>query len=164
MKLFSEIEKTIERGFKRWTERVFGQAQSDELLLVHRAMLEEIEGKVQVLSRGKRVFPYSRLTVTLSSTEADRRTIFQSAFAEGGRLETDVREALAGADCQVPRGFRVEVRIVESETPPGARPFAIEYAADEPKPADRPAELPEAPVPETAGRLVVMKGKAESAE
>ena len=59
MKLFSDIEKTIERGFRRWTERVFGQAESDELLLVHRAMLEEIEGKIQILARGKRVFPYS---------------------------------------------------------------------------------------------------------
>ena len=58
MSLFSEIEKTIERGFRRWTERVFGAAQSDELLLVHRAILEEIESKVETLARGRRVFPY----------------------------------------------------------------------------------------------------------
>ena len=36
MSLFSEIEKTIERGFHRFTERMFGPADSNELLLVHR--------------------------------------------------------------------------------------------------------------------------------
>ena len=64
MRLFSDIEKTIERGFRKWTEHVFGAAQSDELLLVHRAILEEIETKVQTAGRGQRVFPYSLVTVT----------------------------------------------------------------------------------------------------
>jgi hypothetical protein len=164
MKLFSEIEKTIERGFRRWTEKVFGQAESDELLLVHRAMLEEIEGKVQILARGKRVFPYARVTVTLSSADADRRILYQSAFGEGSRLETDVREALEGAECEMPRGFRVEVKTAESEVLPGARAFAIEYGADELKPAKRQPDGPVAPPVPVTGRLVVVKGKAENTE
>ena len=115
MSLFSEIEKTIERGFRRWTERVFGPAESDELLLVHRAILEEIETKVQTVARGRRVFPYSPrgghpgfapMRTAARSTEA--------AFAEGGRLESDIREALEGAGCEVPRGFAVEVRTAEA--------------------------------------------------
>ena len=51
MSFFSEVEKTIERAFRKWTERAFGPAQSDELLLVHRAILEEIEGKIQTVQR-----------------------------------------------------------------------------------------------------------------
>src|ERR1041385_4103857 len=90
MKLFTNIEKTIERGFRRWTERVFGEAQSDELLLVHRAILEEIENKVQVLARGKRVFPYSRVTITLRSGDPDRRARSRSStgrpFLSSARL------------------------------------------------------------------------------
>ena len=39
MSIFSEIEKGIERGFRRWTERMFGPAESNELLMVHRAIL-----------------------------------------------------------------------------------------------------------------------------
>ena len=66
MSLFSEIEKTIERGFRHWTEKMFGAADSNELLLVHRAILEEIETKVQTVARGKRVFPFSHLKVTLA--------------------------------------------------------------------------------------------------
>ena len=82
------IEKTIERGFREWTERVFGPAESDELLLVHRAILEEIEGKVQIVARGRRVFPYSRVTVTLVSRRRRPPRLYQTAFGEGGRLES----------------------------------------------------------------------------
>ena len=152
MKLFSDFEKTIERGFRKWTERVFGPAQSDELLLVHRAILEEIEGKVQIVARGKRLFPYGRLTVTLTSPDADRRALYQAAFAEAGRLESDIREALEGAGCEVPRGFAVEVKTSET----GERAFTIEYGT-------APA-APKAATHRQPARLVVVKGKTERDE
>ena len=70
---------------------MFGPAQSDELLLVHRAILEEIEGKVQTVARGRRVFPYARVAVTLVSADADRRALYQTAFGEapGSRYPRD---------------------------------------------------------------------------
>src|SRR3954468_8319602 len=107
MSLFSEIEKGIERGFRRWTERMFGPAESNELLLVHRAMLEEIESKVQVVARGRRVFPFTRVMVTLVAADPQRRTLLQGAFGE--RLGSDVSKMLEGAECEIPRGFAVEV-------------------------------------------------------
>lgn len=144
MSLFSEIEKTIERGFRRWTERAFGAANTDQLLLVHRAILEEIESKVQTVARGKRIFPFPRLTVTLVSPDADQRALYQAAFTD--RLAEDIREALQGAECEVPRGWRVEMRTAET----GSRPFAIEYHTDLPAPA--------APA---LARLVIVRGKAQ---
>lgn len=152
MNLFSEIEKTIERGFRRFAERMFGPAQSDELLLVHRAILEEIAGKVQVVARGQRVFPYPRLTVTLASGDPDRRALYQAAFGDQGRLEKDVRETLEGAGCQVPRGFALEVATVET----GERQFEIAYAMEH-------KSEPAAALPAT-GRLVVVKGKTARTE
>src|SRR5262249_35241982 len=123
MKLFSEIEKTIERGFRKWTGRMFGEAQADELLLVHRAILEHVESKVQVLGRGKCIFPFSRVRVTLNSPDAERRTLYQAAFGEEHRLESEIREALEHAGCEIPRVFSVEVATAETEGPP----FEIEY-------------------------------------
>src|SRR5213079_2112548 len=104
MSLFSEIEKGIERGFRRWTERMFGPAESNELLLVHRAILEELETRIQTVARGKRVFPFARLAVTLVAADADRRALLRAAFGEGGLLENDIREALKGAEWEVPLG------------------------------------------------------------
>ena len=147
MSIFSQIEKTIERSFRRWTERAFGPANSDELLLVHRAILEEIETKIQTVARGKRLFPYSQVGVTLVSPDAGRRALYQEAFGE--RLATDIREALDGAICEVPRGFTVEVQTAET----GPHPFAIEFGTA------RPAAAPVA-----AARLTVVRGKAQQAE
>ena len=138
MSLFSEIEKTIERGFRHWTERMFGPADSNELLLVHRAILEEIESKVQMVARGRRVFPFPRVVVTLVAAEPERRALLQAAFGE--RLGEDVREALEGSACELPRGFSVEVRTAET----GLHAFEIEYAADAAKAADGAGREPAA--------------------
>jgi pSer/pThr/pTyr-binding forkhead associated (FHA) protein len=166
MKLFSEIEKTIERGFRRFSERVFGEAESDELILVHRAILEEIAGKVQTLARGRRVFPYTRVIVTLASADPDRRAVYQTAFAEGGRLESDILEALAGAECEIPRALAVEVKAEEAQ--PGAKPFAIAYSVDATAPRIQSAAAPDAsPAPAVIrgpASLVILKGKAERTE
>ena len=151
MSLFSEIEKTIERGFRRWTERMFGPADSNELLLVHRAILEEIESKVQIVARGRRVFPFAHVVVTLVAAEADRRAMLQAAFGE--RLGEDVRETMEGSSCELPRGFSVEVRTAEA----GLRTFEIEYHV----PAAMAVETAPAPAAAAPGRLVVIKGKAE---
>jgi hypothetical protein len=152
MSLFSEIEKTIERGFRRWTEKMFGPAQSDELLLVHRAILEEIESKVQTVGRGRCVFPFARVTVTLAAADAGRRAVLESAFNEGGRLENDVRRVLEGAGCALPRSFAVEVRTSET----ASETFAVEYGVEAPK-----SETTAVP---GVGRLIVVKGKTDREE
>ncbi len=145
MSLFSEIEKTIERGFHRFTERMFGPADSNELLLLHRAILAEVEGKVQVVARGRRVFPFAHVVVTLVSADAERRTILQAAFGE--RLGADIREALEGSECELPRGFSVEVRTAEA----GLRAFEIDYSTE---PARESLQAPAA-----TGRVILVKGK-----
>src|SRR5215469_16871354 len=111
MNLFSGIEKSIERGFQRWTERLFGAAESNELLLTHRAILDDIETKVETLARGRRIFPFARVVVTIVSPDANRRAMLETAFGE--RLEADVREAFEAAGCEIPRDFSLEVRTVE---------------------------------------------------
>jgi hypothetical protein len=148
MSLFSEIEKSIERGFRRWTEKMFGPADSDQLLLVHREILEEIESQVQVMAHGRRVFPFARVTVTLTAAEEERRKLYQAAFGE--RLENDLKEALGSAECELPRGFHVEVRTAAE----GEGAFAIDYGS-EPKQAAAHA------APAAPGRLSVVRGKAE---
>ncbi len=149
MSLFAEIEKTIERGFHRFAERMFGPADSNELLLLHRAILADVEGRVQVVARGRRVFPFAHVVVTLVAAEAERRTILQAAFGE--RLGADIREALEGSECELPRGFSVEVRTAEA----GLGDFEIAYATE---PAKAEAALP------APARLIVVKGKTAISE
>ena len=167
MSFFSEVEKTIERAFRKFTERAFGPAESDELLMVHRAILEEIQGKIQVIQRGQRLFPYNALHIRLVSPEAERRALFQAAFAHERRLENDIRESLRGAGCTLPAGFVVDVETAET----GPKGFEISYAIHEPPSVPEPAPAPElpttappAPTPPApdlvAGRLIIVRGKA----
>ena len=135
MSLFSEIEKTIERGFRNWTERVFGPAESDELLLVHRAILEEIEGKVQTVARGKRVFPYTRADGDAGL--AGRRPA--RAVPGGLRRRTAAWKTICARRCEAPAArcraaSRVEVRDRRRRAP---RAFEIEYGVSCPEPAQR---------------------------
>jgi hypothetical protein len=158
MSFFTEVEKTIERAFRKWTDRAFGPAQSDELLLVHRAILEQIESKIQVIQRGRHLFPYNYLRVRLISPDPERRALFQAAFAQERRLENDIREALQGAACELPPGFTVEVETAAE----GEKGFEIEYdirEAPAPAQASVPALAPE-PVPAASARLVTTRGKA----
>ncbi|HTQ55681.1 MAG TPA: FHA domain-containing protein [Bryobacteraceae bacterium] len=162
MSFFAEVEKTIERTFRKWTERAFGPAQSDELLVVHRGILEEIESKIQVVQRGQRLFPYNYLKVTLVSQEPERRALFQAAFAQEHRLENDIREALQGAGCAIPNGFAVDVATADE----GARGFEIEYAIREVTAAAQPVPPSEPPPPaRLAARacLVAVRGSTAQA-
>ena len=122
-------------------------------MMTHRAILEEVETKVETLARGRRVFPFAHLTVTLVSSDANRRAILETAFGE--RLEADIREALEAAACEVPRGFSIEVRAAES----GPNPFEIEYATPPAKtqpqavaPSSTPATASVTPAPARASR------------
>ena len=149
MSLFSEIEKTIERGFRAWTERLFGPGQSDDLIVMHRGILEAIAGRVQTLARGERVFPFTRVIVTFAAADAERRAMLESAF--GDRLGADVKEALKAAGATAPRGFAVDVRTSED----GESPFEIEYSVEKAAPVAAPSVV---------ARVVVVRGKAEETE
>jgi hypothetical protein len=163
MSLFSEIEKTIERGFRHWTERLLGPAEAGDLITLHRAILEEIESHVETMARGKRVFPFGRIVVTLEAADQGRRTVLETAFGE--RLAEDVGEALRAVGCELPEGFGVEVQTTEPKPSDGSaapRPFEIQYFT---QPVEKPAVAAAEPAPEPPpGRLVVIKGKAEQAE
>ena len=164
MSLFADFEKSIERSFRRWIERSFGASQSDDLVTLHHAILEDIESRIETVARGRRVFPYAHLTITLISPDSERRAVLAAAF--GQRLGGDISESLRAAGCDVPRGFAVEIRTDES----GERPFAIEYrmepAADSTSaapPAVQPSVSSAAAAPAPA-RLIVTKGQAEQGE
>ena len=148
MSFFSEVEKTIEREFRKWTEKAFGPAESDELLLVQRGILDDIASKVQTGPRGKQFFPFNQVLVHLVSPDENRRNLFAAAFSAEGRLENDIRECLAGAGCDVPAGFAVEIEIAES----GARNVDVLYA-------NRVAPSVSAAKPGPA-RLFIIRGKA----
>jgi len=148
MNFFSKVEKAIEGEFHKWTEKAFGPAESNELLLLHRAILEELAGKIQIMPRGRRIFPFNHIAVGLVSSEAARRELLEAAFASENRLENDIREALSSAGCEIPAGFSVTVETAESGAP------AVQIRCENRSAASSPAAKP------GPARLFVVRGNA----
>ena len=94
-------------------------------LEISRAIVDEVERKVQPVGRGRRAFPYTRLVVRIRQTQGDRVAL-EAAFAElGDRL----RERLAELQCDAPRDLGVKVLLLK-KIPTEWAPhqlFAIEY-------------------------------------
>jgi hypothetical protein len=145
--LFSEVEKALDLRFRKWTEKIFGPHRSDDLVLLRRAILDQIGSKIETIGRGERIFPYNHLHVCLASPDSGRRELLEAAFG-GGRLQTDVREQLALAGCQAPAGFSVELETVEA----GAKQFEILYEV---------RNLTLSPVNFAPARLEVVGAKAD---
>jgi hypothetical protein len=131
MSLFSEVERNLDRRFKKWTEQIFGANQSDDLVLLRHAILDEIENHVQTLARGARGFPFNQLRVRFMSADPARRELLIAAFG-GGRLETDVCDYLVQTGAAVPAGFALEVETVEEGTKPFEIQFEVRNAAASP--------------------------------
>jgi hypothetical protein len=150
MSLFTDIEKTIDRAFRTFARQAFGAERSNDLVVLHHAILEEIETKVQVLARGQRVFPFPVVNVTIVGDTPKRRELLEAAFGE--RLQSDILSALRGVRCEIPQGFAVRLNVVEE----AFQPVEITYGKEPAK--ETPAE------PAAPGRLVVVKGKTDTAE
>jgi hypothetical protein len=151
MSLFADIEKRIDSAFRSFTRQAFGAERANDLVVLHHAILAEIESKVQILARGQRVFPFPQVNVTIVGETENRRELLRAAFGE--RLQADVLTALRSVRCEVPPGFQVVLNVVEE----AFQPVEITYSKETPKAAA--ALQPVAP-----GRLVVVKGKTGAGE
>ena len=128
---------------------------------MHRAILEEIEGKVQIVARGRRLFPYTRVRVTMHSPTPTAGRSTRPLLESGS--QRDVREMLEAAHCEMPRRFAFEVATEEG----GERPFEIAYdvaPVSAPAPAAAAAAVEAPAVAPGPGRLVVVRGKTEQPE
>jgi hypothetical protein len=113
-------------------------------LEVCQAVLDDVERRIEPVGRGRRVFPYTRLTIALHQRQPDRAPL-ESVFGDMGRR---IRERLEEVRCETPRSLEVNV-IYLPDLPESWRAdqlFAVEYVR-EPQPARAPQqEAARAPV------------------
>jgi hypothetical protein len=88
--------------------------------------------------------------VRLHTADAERRALFQAAFAQDDRLARDLRQALEAAAVEYDRKLAVEIEAADGAGPP----FEVVCELRQPS---RPSEIVE-PVGEA--RLLVVRGKA----
>jgi hypothetical protein len=144
-----ELEKAL---LKRLAARAGGPRHPLETC---RAVLDEIEDRVEPTGRGARAFPYTHVAVTLLARTGRERATLEAVLAEPPGLEERVRERLRSRGCRDPIDVTVAVKIVERAPADWeARGFAIDYRR---RAGARKADQVQAP---PTIRLTVLAGKS----
>jgi hypothetical protein len=128
----------------------------EPLEIVH-AIVEAAQEEVQSSGRGRRVFPFNAITLTILAPSRDARARLEAVFADGPPLRDRILARLASAGCPID-GIDVEISY-DSRPRKGWRntDFHIEFARV-PKPEQRAAEADSAP---PRVELTVLNGTAE---
>lgn len=151
----SHLTKRLQSRIKGFFEEPLGADATP--LEIREAVLDDIEGRVQPVGRGRRVFPYDRIAVRIAGVSTDRPAL-EAAF-EGA--DERIRERLAEVRCEAPA--KLEVSVTFSEEAPAAwtpgRLFSVECAR-----AGAPARGAHDGRLQPPLRVVVVKGSAAEQE
>jgi ribosome-associated protein YbcJ (S4-like RNA binding protein) len=112
MSLLKQAEK-FEGKVKKLIEGAFGREAAREPLEIRRAILAEIEQKIEPVGRDKRTFPFNHLRVRLFPSDPQRRAIFKAVFVEDRRLEKHILELLRRNCVHLPPDLQISVQLVK---------------------------------------------------
>jgi hypothetical protein len=150
-----------------------GSNEPRELAEIRHDILDQVRGKIQELSASQYVFPFDRILIEVRPRSAAERAAIQTAWIDRGELHTDIRSALARADCEYPKDLAVETRFREDQEGDAERTgrsvgvvrddaavenFWLTFENVRPSAAQAPAPEPGAPL-----CLTVLNGAAEPA-
>ena len=150
----SHLTRKLQSRIKDFFEEPLGADAAP--LELREAVLDDIETRAEPVGRGKRVFPYNKITVTIAGIRADRPAI-EAAFE---KFEDRIRERLSEIGCEAPAHLDIRGRF-EEETPDtwaAGRLFAVDYTrSDASVPDDGQRRQP-------ALHVAVVKGSADQGE
>jgi pSer/pThr/pTyr-binding forkhead associated (FHA) protein len=150
------LESKIASGFDR-AAREFVQSGTREPIEIVHSIVEAVEKEVQSSGRGKRVFPFNRITLMVLAPSRDARARFEAVAADEPPLRQRIVDRLGSAGCRVP-GLVVDITYVTRAPKGWENPeFHIEFERDTKAiVADVGGELSPARV-----ELTVLRGVAE---
>lgn len=159
------LEKS--RQFVQTVASKVGQAINPPLtddatpLDIQHAIVEAIESRAQPVGGGRRALPDAYVKVKVIASDAAEERALQVVLAG---LQARVLARLAEVECDVPRGFRVNVAYLRRRPSGWApdQPMAIEYEADVPAGSARADREKPAEHHQPALILTVVRGRAAS--
>jgi hypothetical protein len=140
-KLESTLARTFDRAAQQWSK----SGPRGPLEVLH-AVLEAVDERVEPAGRGRRVFPFNRIKVTVVAPTRDARVRLASVLDGGPTLHDRIVSRLRAARCDT---AGVSVRLVYVAQPEDGwttPEFHIEFAQG--APAEPPPPEPEPLIPE----------------
>lgn len=149
--LESGITRTIERAAQRWA-----QSGGREPLEIAQAIVETIGDRVEPVARGRHVFPFNIIRVSIAAASRETRARFAAVFDTDPTLQHRITTRLRDAGCE-PAALRLAVLYVAQA---GAGWMEPEFhVAFDRVPAEQVPVQPPRPLPDLT--LAVVNGAAE---
>ena len=121
------LESKIARTLDSAAQRVAGTGTREPLAIAH-AIVEALEREVQPAGRGRQVFPFNRLTLSVVAASAEARARLEAVFDGKTPLRERIVDRLRSAGCGI-TGLAVEtVFVPEAESHWTNPDFHIELA------------------------------------
>jgi hypothetical protein len=150
------LESTIARRFDRAARDVVGAAAREPLEIVH-LVVEAVEHEIQPGGRGKRVFPFNSITLSVLAPSGEVRARIEAVLAGEPGLRDRIVERLRSLSCLVD-GLTLDVAYVAEAPKDWQHPqFNLAFAR-----VGRAPSSDARPDPALARiELTVMRGRAE---
>ena len=150
-KFESKLAETVDRAAQQWAK----SGPREPLEVLH-AIIDAVEERLEPAGRGKSVFPFNRVTMSICAASRESRARFAAVFDGEPTLRDRVTQRLRDAGCDRP-DLQIETRYVRRAASHWARPeFHIEFdRATTTKPISKRASTPE------TLKLAVLDGSTE---
>jgi len=100
LKKARDLEATLANTLDRAVGGLVRSGAREPLEIVH-AIVEAAQEEIQSSGRGRRVFPFNAITVTILAPSRDARARFEAVFADGPLLRDRILARLGSAACHV---------------------------------------------------------------
>lgn len=134
-----KLESTLARTLERAAER-FAPARGSEPLEVVHAVVERVERRIEPAGRGRDVFPFNRIKVSIAADTREERLRFGAVLEAEPTLRSRIVERLRARGC-TPTDLTLRIAYVaRCEASWGDGAFHVEFdrgaATDPPRPDD----------------------------
>jgi len=149
-----DLEARLARTVDRAAARVLPVGGSREPLEIAHAVVEAVEREVQPAGRGRHLFPFNRIGVSVLAPSRQMRARVEAVFATEPTLEQRITGRLEAAGCSVPDLTVSVACVAEAGHEWEARDFHVEFdRVEHPTPTTRLAshELPSIELEVVAG-------------
>lgn len=137
-KVESKLARTLDRALQQWTK----PGPLEPLETLH-AVVDAVEARLEPVGRGRYVFPFNRVKVSIAAGSRDARARFAAVLEGDGQLQERIANRLRDAGCD-PAALHVIVSYAARPAADWARPaFHVEFdrvtAAEPPRAPDASA-------------------------
>ena len=152
----ADLTRAVERKAREWAK-----SGSREPLEIAQAIVDSVAERLEPAARGRYVFPYNRLHVSIVAPTRDDRARFAAVLESEPTLRERVHARVREAGCDA-SGLQIEVSYVARTSPSwSTREYHVDFArvttaAAEPAPAQAPA-----PTTSRDLHLTIVNGTAE---